>query len=236
MRRLTAPAGSVAAAGTQSPTPNQMHRRAMRILRPQPEPPPRPHAPAVPPAAGAGGALLRCRVRRADGRVFTGALPPARHRALQLGMLHADTAELVELTPGTRGADGKLELDRRRRPEHYLPGGARRPSRLARGAARARRADRGGPLRGPAIGRPSARGGVRRRRAARAAPRRQARDRAHALSVGRRRPARPAPGAVGAARLAAVSPADRVRRLRRRARLLEARRAARRHARRARQR
>jgi hypothetical protein len=62
-------------------------------------------------------------VRRADGRVFTGALPPARHRALQLGMLHADTAELVELTPGTRGADGKLALDRRRRPEHYLPGG-----------------------------------------------------------------------------------------------------------------
>jgi hypothetical protein len=39
-------------------------------------------------------------------------------------MLHADTAELVELTPGTRGADGKLELDRRRRPEHYMPGGA----------------------------------------------------------------------------------------------------------------
>jgi hypothetical protein len=63
-------------------------------------------------------------VRRADGRVFTRALPPARHRALQLGMLHADTAELVELTPGTRDADGKLELDRRRRPEHYLPGGA----------------------------------------------------------------------------------------------------------------
>jgi len=41
-------------------------------------------------------------------------------------MLHADTAELVELTPGTRAADGRLELDRRRRPEHYLPGGAGR--------------------------------------------------------------------------------------------------------------
>jgi len=42
-------------------------------------------------------------------------------------MLHAETAEtaeLVELTPGTRGADGKLALDRRRRAEHYLPGGA----------------------------------------------------------------------------------------------------------------
>jgi hypothetical protein len=32
--------------------------------------------------------------------------------------------ELVELTPGTRRADGKLALDRRQRPEHYLPGGA----------------------------------------------------------------------------------------------------------------
>src|SRR5215218_3430237 len=124
MRRVTASAARVAEAGTRPPSPNHIHRRAMRILRPQPEPPPRPHAPAVPSAAGAGGALLRCRVRRADGHVFTGALPPARHRALQLAMLHADTAELVELTPGTRGADGKLELDRRRRPEHYLPGGA----------------------------------------------------------------------------------------------------------------
>src|SRR5688572_19746968 len=124
MRRLTAPTAPAAEAGTQPPSPNHMHRRAMRILRPQPEPPPRPNAPAVPPAAGAGGALLRCRVRHADGRVLTGALPPERHRALQLGMLHSDTAELVELTPGTRGADGRLELDRRRRPEHYLPGGA----------------------------------------------------------------------------------------------------------------
>ena len=50
---------------------------------------------------------LRCRVRLADGRVFTGALPPARHRAIQLGLLHAETAELVELTPGTRSLDGK---------------------------------------------------------------------------------------------------------------------------------
>lgn len=124
MGRLTARAASAAAAaGRQPPSPNHMQRRAMRILRPQPKPPPRPLAPAVPPAAGAGG-MLRCRVRRADGRVFIGALPAARHRALQLGMLHAETAELVELTPGTRGPDGKLELDRRRRPEHYLAGGA----------------------------------------------------------------------------------------------------------------
>jgi hypothetical protein len=62
-------------------------------------------------------------VRLADGRVFTGALPAARHRSLQLGLLHAETAELVELTPGTRRADGRLEVDRRRHAEHFLPGG-----------------------------------------------------------------------------------------------------------------
>jgi hypothetical protein len=93
------------AAGSRRPAANQSRRSAMRIVRPQP-------------------AGLRCRVRLADGRVFTGGLQPARHRAIQLGMLHADTAEFVELTPGRRSADGKLALDRRRRAEHYLPGGA----------------------------------------------------------------------------------------------------------------
>jgi hypothetical protein len=48
------------------------------------------------------GVELRCRVRLADGRVFAGALPPERHRSLHLGLLHADTDGLVELTPGTR--------------------------------------------------------------------------------------------------------------------------------------
>ena len=124
----------------------------MRIVRPQP-------------------AGLRCRVRLADGRVFTGALPPARHRAIQLGLLHADTAGLVELTPGTRRADGKLALDRRRRAEHYLPGGASRRPRLAR--ARCSRTPSGSsPAPTPArAGDGAARGGVRRRRAARRAAR-----------------------------------------------------------------
>ncbi|HEY6886116.1 MAG TPA: hypothetical protein VI300_00015 [Solirubrobacter sp.] len=63
-------------------------------------------------------------MRLADGRVFSGGLPAARHRALQLGLLHADTRELVELTPGTRHPDGRLAVDRRRHPEHYRPGGA----------------------------------------------------------------------------------------------------------------
>ncbi len=105
MGSLTAADPITRAAGSGRPATNHSARSAMRIVRPQP-------------------AGLRCRVRLADGRVFTGALPPARHRAIQLGMLHADTAELVELTPGTRSLDGKLALDRRRRPEHYLPGGA----------------------------------------------------------------------------------------------------------------
>jgi hypothetical protein len=43
---------------------------------------------------------------------------------IQLGMLHRETKGLVELTPGTRDVEGRLHVDRRSRPEHYLPGGA----------------------------------------------------------------------------------------------------------------
>jgi hypothetical protein len=63
-------------------------------------------------------------VRLADGGVFAGELAPERHRAIQLGLLHRYTHGLVELTPGTRDRDGRLHVDRRSRPEHYLPGGA----------------------------------------------------------------------------------------------------------------
>jgi hypothetical protein len=65
---------------------------------------------------------LRCRVRLADGRVFSGALEPERHRALQLGLLHADTDGLVELAAGAR-RDGRLQISTRRRADHFLPGG-----------------------------------------------------------------------------------------------------------------
>ncbi|WP_028064652.1 hypothetical protein [Solirubrobacter soli] len=95
----------------------------MHILRPPTSPAPPAPAPSLI-TAGAGAGPLPCRVRLADGRVFTGALPAARHRSLQLGLLHADTAGLVELTPGTRRADGRLEVDRRRQLEHFRPGGA----------------------------------------------------------------------------------------------------------------
>jgi hypothetical protein len=56
--------------------------------------------------------------------VFCGELEPVRHRALHLGFLHAESDGLVELTPGTRPPSGKVEIDRRTRPEHFLPGGA----------------------------------------------------------------------------------------------------------------
>ena len=65
---------------------------------------------------------LRCRVRLADGRVFTGALAPERHRALQLGILHEQTGGLVEIAAGAR-RDGRLQITTRRRADHFLPGG-----------------------------------------------------------------------------------------------------------------
>ena len=82
-----------------------------------------------PPFLRAGGGArepgLACRVRLADGRVFAGPLPAARHRAIQIGMLHADTGGFVELTPGTRPPGGtKVQINRRHRREHFLPGGA----------------------------------------------------------------------------------------------------------------
>jgi hypothetical protein len=65
---------------------------------------------------------LRCRVRLADGRVFTGPLAPERHRALQLGLLHEQSDGLVELAAGAR-RDGRLQINTRRRADHFLAGG-----------------------------------------------------------------------------------------------------------------
>ena len=65
---------------------------------------------------------LRCRVRLADGRVFSGPLGPERHRALQLGILHEHSAGLVEIAAGAR-RDGRLQITTRRRADHFLPGG-----------------------------------------------------------------------------------------------------------------
>ena len=67
------------------------------------------------------GVTLPCRVRLADGRTFSGELPAIRHRALQLGMLHADSDGLVEIAVGFR-RDGKLTIPRRRYSQ-FLAGG-----------------------------------------------------------------------------------------------------------------
>ena len=61
-------------------------------------------------------------MRLADGRVFSGPLPPERHRALQLGLLHEQTDWLVEIAAGAR-RDGRLQITTRRRADHFLPGG-----------------------------------------------------------------------------------------------------------------
>ena len=53
--------------------------------------------------------------------MFCGELPPERHRALHLGLLHAQSDGLVELTPGTRPPGAKVDVDRRTRREHFLP-------------------------------------------------------------------------------------------------------------------
>jgi len=76
------------------------------------------------PTVASGEVRLPCRVRLADGRTFTGNLPARKHRALQLGLLHAESEGLVELTPGTRPAGAKVDIDRRKHACHYLPGGA----------------------------------------------------------------------------------------------------------------
>jgi hypothetical protein len=152
-------------------------------------------------------------VRLADGRVFCGELPAWRHRALQLGMLHAQSEGLVELTPGTRPPGGKVKINRRTDARHYLPGGAgakdgRWLERLLEHAERIVRGEYAfecfdGEPREEAFGR---------RRAAHRAARQQGRGRAHALFVAGRRQARPARSAVGLPSRAAVSAAVRVRR------------------------
>jgi len=55
--------------------------------------------------------------------MFCGELAPERHRALHLGLLHAESDGLVEITPGTRPPGGGVEINRRHRREHFLPGG-----------------------------------------------------------------------------------------------------------------
>ena len=86
---------------------------------------------------------LGCRVRLADGRVFTRRAAAARHRALQLGMLHAESDGLVELRPAALAATAP-EIDHRQRRDHFLPGGASgQPDWLRRCSSTPSRSSRG---------------------------------------------------------------------------------------------
>ena len=155
-------------AGTHAPTPNLPSTRVMRILRPQSAPSPRPRAPAVPAPPGPAGrgcgaacgsptaacSPARCRPR-ATARSSSGCCTPT-----------PPSSSSSPRAPAT--ADGELRLDRRARPEHFLPGGAAGdPGWLAALLAHAA-ADRRRRLRAPARRRRRARRGVRRRRPAHA--------------------------------------------------------------------
>ena len=76
-------------------------------------------------AVTATATTLPCVVRLADGRVYDGALPAERHRALQLGMLHGDSRGYVEIAAGPRPVGGKVQITSRNDPGFYLPGGGR---------------------------------------------------------------------------------------------------------------
>jgi len=97
-----------------------------------------------PQRASSAPAGLHCRVRLADGRVFTGELAPERHRSLQIGLLHQDTEGLIEVAAGVR-RDGRLQVTTRRQGDHFLPGGGSRGDgwRQALLELAARHADRG---------------------------------------------------------------------------------------------
>jgi hypothetical protein len=97
-----------------------------------------------PQRASSALAGLRCRIRLADGRNFTGELPAERHRSLQIGLLHQDTDGLIEVAAGVR-RDGRLQITTRRQSDHFLPGGGSRGDgwRQAVLELAARHADRG---------------------------------------------------------------------------------------------
>jgi hypothetical protein len=78
---------------------------------------------SIDPAAEA--VALTTRVRLADGRVFSGALPIERHRRIHLGLLHADSDGYVEIAAGRRAPGAKLRITTRKDAGHFLAGGGR---------------------------------------------------------------------------------------------------------------
>ena len=80
-------------------------------------------------ASAASERSLSVRVRVADGRNTIVELPPARHRALHLGLLHQGTADLIELAGGRRSSE-RFHIQRkpadRANPDgaRFVPAGA----------------------------------------------------------------------------------------------------------------
>jgi hypothetical protein len=66
---------------------------------------------------------LVTRIRLADGRVFSGALPTERHRRIHLGLLHADSDGYVEIAAGRRPPGAKLRITTRKDAGHFMTGG-----------------------------------------------------------------------------------------------------------------
>ena len=101
--------GAGPAAGEPIPEQGGSDARSHRRPRPAPRQTPRARR-----CAAASGSLT--------GASSPGRSRPERHRALQLGILHEQTAGLVELAAGAR-RDGRLQITTRRRADHFLPGG-----------------------------------------------------------------------------------------------------------------
>ena len=79
---------------------------------------------------------LPARIRLADGRIHDRPLAVQRHRSIHLGLLHADSAGFVEITPGTRPPGGKVHSTGATTPATSCPlatgGSGRRSSTSAR--------------------------------------------------------------------------------------------------------
>jgi hypothetical protein len=67
--------------------------------------------------------MLHAVVRLSEHELFEGELPASRHRRIHSGLLHQETAGLVELAAGRRTPDGELVIYTRERADHYLHGG-----------------------------------------------------------------------------------------------------------------
>lgn len=69
-------------------------------------------------------ATLAISVRLPDGRETDREYPASRHREIHLGFLHRESRGFVELAAGHRDGRGELAIYTRRRPDHFLAGGA----------------------------------------------------------------------------------------------------------------